>query len=67
MHHPGPTDGRGLATVARTTVDEHWAVSAIAADRRALLLERAEAAAASRGDGLGEPIADGLLLLGTAY
>jgi hypothetical protein len=67
MHHPGPTDGRGLAAAARATVEEHWAVSAIAPDRRALLLERADAAASARGDGLGEPIADGLLLLGTAY
>ncbi len=59
--------GRELATLAKTTLDEHWAVAAIPAERRALLLERAEAAALKPGDGLGEPIADGLALLGTAY
>ena len=53
--------------LAKSTLDEHWAVAAIPADRRALLLERAEAAALRPGDGLGEPIADGLALLGTAY
>jgi len=58
---------RDLATLARTTLDEHWAVAAIPAERRALLLERAEVAALRPGDGLGEPIADGLALLGTAY
>ncbi len=58
---------RTLADLARTTLDEHWAVAAIQADRRALLLERADAAALIPGDGLGEPIADGLALLGTAY
>ncbi|MES2523074.1 MAG: hypothetical protein V4617_10275 [Gemmatimonadota bacterium] len=59
--------GRELAILARSTLDEHWAVAAIPAERRALLLERAEAAALKPGDGLGEPIADGLALLGTAY
>lgn len=58
---------RALAELARTTLDEHWAVAAIPAERRALLLERADAAALRSGDGLGEPIADGLALLGTAY
>lgn len=58
---------RDLAILARATLDEHWAVSAIPAERRALLLERADAAALKPGDGLGEPIADGLALLGTAY
>ena len=58
---------RELAVLARSTLDEHWAVSAIPAERRALLLERADAASLSPGDGLGEPIADGLALLGTAY
>ncbi len=58
---------RELALLARATLDEHWAVSAIPAERRALLLERADAASLSPGDGLGEPIADGLALLGTAY
>jgi hypothetical protein len=58
---------RDLAVLARTTLDEHWAVAAIPAERRALLLERADAAALRVGDGLGEPIADGLALLGTAY
>lgn len=58
---------RELAELARNTLDEHWAVAAIPAERRTLLLERAEAAALSPGDGLGEPIADGLALLGTAY
>ena len=53
--------------LAKSTLDEHWAVAAVPADRRALLLERAEAAALKPGDGLGEPIADGLALLGTAY
>ena len=56
-----------LAAHARATLDEHWAVAAIPTDRRALLLGRAEAAALKPGDGLGEPIADGLALLGTAY
>jgi len=59
--------GRELAMLAKSTLDEHWAVTAIPAERRALLLERAEAAALVPGDGLGEPIADGLALLGTAY
>ena len=58
---------RDLVIRARVTLDEHWAVSAIQADRRTLLLERAEAASLLPGDGLGEPIADGLALLGTAY
>ncbi|MBL0891871.1 MAG: hypothetical protein K2Y26_09225 [Gemmatimonadaceae bacterium] len=58
---------RDLAELARATLDEHWAVAAIPAERRSLLLERAEAAALLPGDGLGEPIADGLALLGTAY
>jgi hypothetical protein len=58
---------RDLAVLARTTLDEHWAVAAIPEERRALLLERADAAALRVGDGLGEPIADGLALLGTAY
>lgn len=58
---------RELATLARATLDEHWAVSAIPVERRTLLLERADAASLVPGDGLGEPIADGLALLGTAY
>lgn len=58
---------RDLAELARTTLDDHWAVAAIPSERRALLLERADAAALRPGDGLGEPIADGLALLGTAY
>ncbi len=58
---------RDLAELARTALDDHWAVAAIAGERRALLLERADAAALRPGDGLGEPIADGLALLGTAY
>ena len=58
---------RELATLAKGTLDEHWAVAAVPAERRALLLERAEAASLVPGDGLGEPIADGLALLGTAY
>ncbi len=58
---------RELATLAKSTLDEHWAVAAVPAERRALLLERAEAASLVPGDGLGEPIADGLALLGTAY
>jgi hypothetical protein len=58
---------RDLVELARSALDEHWAVSAVPAERRALLLERADAAALAPGDGLGEPIADGLALLGTAY
>ncbi len=58
---------RELANLARTTLDEHWAVAAVPAERRVLLLERAEAASLVPGDGLGDPIADGLALLGTAY
>ncbi|MCA0377756.1 MAG: hypothetical protein LCH84_19145 [Gemmatimonadetes bacterium] len=58
---------RDLAALARVTLDEHWAVAAIPPERRTLLLERADAAALRPGDGLGEPIADGLALLGTAY
>ena len=58
---------RDLAELARTTLDDHWAVAAIPSERRGLLLERAEAAALRPGDGLGEPSADGLALLGTAY
>jgi hypothetical protein len=58
---------RELAELARTTLDEHWAVAAVPSERRALLLERADAASLLPGDGLGEPIADGLALLGTAY
>ena len=56
-----------FAALAKNTLDEHWAVAAIATDRRALLVERAEIAALAEGDGLGEPISDGLALLGTAY
>lgn len=58
---------RALAELARAALDDHWAVAAIPAERRALLLERADGAALRPGDGLGEPIADGLALLGTAY
>jgi hypothetical protein len=58
---------REFATLAKATLDEHWAVAAVASDRRALLVERAEVAALTPGDGLGEPISDGLALLGTAY
>jgi hypothetical protein len=58
---------RDLALLAKAALDEHWAVSAIPPERRALLLERADAASLVPGDGLGEPIADGLALLGTAY
>ena len=36
---------RDLAELARTTLDDHWAVAAIPSERRALLLERADAAA----------------------
>jgi hypothetical protein len=68
MHEPeAAVDRGGVAMIARATVEEHWAVSAIAPDRRALLLERAEVAMTAPGEGLGEPIADGLLLLGTAF
>lgn len=58
---------REFAALAKSTLDEHWAVAAVATDRRALLVERAEVAALASGDGLGEPISDGLALLGTAY
>lgn len=58
---------RDLMVLARTTLEDHWAVAAIPAERRTLLLERADAGALRPGDGLGEPIADGLALLGTAY
>ncbi len=58
---------REFAALAKNTLDEHWAVAAVATDRRALLVERAEIAALAVGDGLGEPISDGLALLGTAY
>jgi hypothetical protein len=58
---------REFLALARSTLDEHWAVAAVAFDRRALLDERAEVAALAPGDGLGEPISDGLALLGTAY
>lgn len=58
---------RELATLAKSTLDEHWAVAAVPSERRVLLLERAEAASLVPGDGLGDPIADGLALLGTAY
>lgn len=72
MHVLTPVDerdlaARELAALARTTLDDHWAVAAIPIERRGLLLERADAAALRPGDGLGEPIADGLALLGTAY
>lgn len=56
-----------LLAVARGALDEHWAVAAIPAERRALLLGRADDASTLHGEGLGEPIADGLALLGTAY
>ena len=58
---------REFMALAKSTLDEHWAVAAVALDRRSLLYERAEAAALAIGDGLGEPISDGLALLGTAY
>jgi hypothetical protein len=58
---------REFSALARSTLDDHWAVAAVAPDRRALLDERAEVAALALGDGLGEPISDGLALLGTAY
>lgn len=61
------TAARDIADRARMTLDEHWAVAGLPADRRRLLLERADAAALKPGEGLGEPIADGLALLGTAY
>jgi len=58
---------RELATLARAALDDHWAVAAIPPERRHLLLERAESAALAPGEGLGDPIADGLALLETAY
>jgi hypothetical protein len=58
---------RELAGLARAALDDHWAVAAIPAERRGLLLERAESAALMPGEGLGDPIADGLALLETAY
>ena len=58
---------RDLAALAKSSLDDHWAVAAIPTERRTLLLERADAAALRPGDGLGEPIADGLALLVTAY
>lgn len=60
-------DQRDLLAVARASLDEHWAVAAVPPERRALLLGRADEAATASGEGLGEPIADGLALLGTAY
>ncbi len=60
-------DQRDALAVARATLDEHWAVSAVPIERRVLLLERADEAAVAAGIGLGEPVADGLALLGTAY
>jgi hypothetical protein len=62
-----PPVAQELAALARAALDDHWAVAAIPAERRQLLLERAESAALAPGDGLGDPIADGLALLGTAY
>lgn len=60
-------DQRDLLAVARASLEEHWAVAAVPTERRALLLGRADSAATATGEGLGEPIADGLALLGTAY
>lgn len=60
-------DQRDLLAVARASLDEHWAVAAVPTERRQLLLGRADEAATATGEGLGEPIADGLALLGTAY
>jgi hypothetical protein len=66
-HSDHTIDQRDLLAVARATLDDHWAVTAVPPDRRRLLLERADEAAVATGEGLGEPIADGLALLGTAY
>jgi len=54
-------------TLARSALDQHWAVAAIPPERRALLLERVSGSRPNEGDGLGEPIAESLTMLATAY
>ena len=62
-----PVSDREGEMLARTALDQHWAVAAIPPERRELLLERVSSARLQDSDGLGEPIAESLTMLATAY
>lgn len=62
-----PVSDRESEMLARTALDQHWAVAAIPMDRRALLLDRVEQADPVTGASLGDPIAESLTMLATAY
>ena len=63
------TPQRPLAdlSLARAALEQHWALAAIAPERRVLLLERVAAVAPSDEATLGMPIAESLAMLATAY
>lgn len=54
-------------SLARAALEQHWALSAIAPERRALLMERVGAVSPSDETTLGMPIAESLAMLATAY
>lgn len=54
-------------SLARAALEQHWALSAIAPERRALLMERVAAIPPSDETTLGLPIAESLAMLATAY
>ena len=62
-----PVSDRDGDILARSALDQHWAVAAIPPERRALLLERVSGSRPNESDGLGEPIAESLTMLATAY
>lgn len=62
-----PVSDREGEMLARTALDQHWAVAAIPPERRELLLERVSSTRMQDSDGLGEPIAESLTMLATAY
>jgi len=62
-----PVTDREGEILARSALDQHWAVAAIPPERRTLLLERVSGARVEESDGLGEPIAESLTMLATAY
>ncbi len=62
-----PVSDRESEMLARAALDQHWAVAAIPPERRALLLDRVEQANSTDDAPLGEPIAESLTMLATAY
>lgn len=62
-----PVSEREGELLARSTLEQHWAVAAIPAERRAWLLERVGAVRVEEGEWAGEALAESLTMLATAY